>query len=206
MNKLAIAAALVLSGSVTAHAADLVINEPVVVADSILSSGIYVQLLGGVALGGILEHHENGEFDHDHDLAAGWAGSVALGYEFDNGLAVEVDILHTSRIEAEDDDEFATTSLMAGVKYTVDLTDTVAVYGGVGIGGIWADDHVWDERHSGLGYEVKLGAELAVTENIAVVGEYRFQNAFSPMPAEDNADDASLAPVHAVMAGLKLSF
>jgi opacity protein-like surface antigen len=206
MNKLAIAAALVLSGSVTAHAADLVINEPAVVADSILTSGIYVQLLGGVALGGALEHYENGNFDHDHDLEAGWAGSVALGYEFDNGLAVEVDILHTSRLEVGYDDAFSTTSLMAGVKYTVDLTDAVAVYGGVGIGGIWADDRILGERESGLGYQVKLGAELAVTENIAVVGEYRFQNAFSPMPGEDSPDDAALAPIHTVMAGLKLSF
>lgn len=208
MKKLAIAATLVLAGSMAAHAADLVINEPAVVADPILTNGLYVQLLGGVALGGILEHFDEGVFDHDHDMDAGWALSAGIGYEFDNGLAVEADVLRTHRTSEGDAEDFlTTTSLMGGLKYTFDVTDAIAFYAGAGIGGIWTQDEVWGGGETaGFGYQLKAGVEVSVTENIALVGEYRFQNAFSDMKDANDLDFSNLAPVHVVMAGAKLSF
>lgn len=206
MKKIAIAAALVLSTSFAAQAADLVIDEPVSVADPILTSGLYFELLGGVALGGTLDHFYLGDFDHDHDLEAGWALAGVIGYEFGNGFAIELDALHTQRSEEGYDEGLSTTSLMGGVKYTVDVSDTIALYAGLGLGGIWTDDWNLDDTTSGFGYQIKAGVEVDVTENIALVGEYRFQNSFSELKGSDFPDYGNQAPVSAVLAGLKLSF
>lgn len=206
MKKIALVAALVLSTSFAAQAADLVIDEPVSVADPILTSGLYVELLGGAALGGTLDHFDLGGFDHDHDLVTGWAAAGVVGYEFGNGFALELDVLHTARAEDGFDDGLTTTSLMGGVKYTLDITDGIALYAGLGLGGIWTDDVNLADTTSGFGYQLKAGVEVDVTENIAVVGEYRFQNSFSEMWGEDFPNFGNQAPVSVVLAGLKLSF
>ena len=205
MKKLAIVSAIILSASLPAAAADLIVEDPAI-ADPLVLSGFYANVLGGVALGGIVDHNFDGGGDHDHDLEGGMSFSAAVGYQFDNGLGVEVDLFHTSRDEDGYDYGLATTSLMAGVRYTVDLTDMISVYGGVGVGGIWTNDLIYEDKTTGLGYQLKAGVEVAVTENLALVGEYRYQDAFADMPGEEYADFANRAPVHAVMAGLKLSF
>jgi opacity protein-like surface antigen len=197
MTKLS-AAALIALGALTApaFAADLIIEQAPVVAAS--SSDVYVQLLGGAAL--------ESTFDDYYDIPASWAlaGVVGFGTGVD-GLSIEGDFFLSQSNYYDDEYTLTTGGVMAALKYTVDLTDSVSLYGAAGLGGVYlkdaeADTDYVDSEGWGAGYLLKAGLTADVAENIALVGEVRYTDAF------EEIDDVSLDGQAAVLVGLQIGF
>lgn len=204
MKLLPFAPLLVLLAS-PAFSADLVIEEPAFVPDAAITSGFYAQVLGGIALPGVQDWTEDGgDFAESWDLDAGYAISAALGVNLVEGLSAEFDVLHSHRAFTDFDDTSSLTSLMGNLKYTVDVSDTVALYGAVGLGYVWEDFS--GDDFGGFGYQLIAGAELEVADNISLVGEYRFQNTFAPMENVDDSTWTHQLPTHHVLAGIKFGF
>lgn len=189
----------------SAMAADLIVEEPVVVPDEVVLSGFYAQLLAGVALPGtqVFEGSGSGEWD----LEWGPAAAVAVGVNVFDGLSVELDALYTNRAfdPADADGASSTLSVMGNLKYTFALADTFDVYVAAGSGYIW-ETHLEDYDFGGWGYQLIVGAAFDVTENVALVGEYRFQDSFSPLENTDTPVWTHEVPKQVLLVGAKLSF
>ncbi len=188
-------------------AADLMLDEEMVAeVDTGFVNSVYFQILGGVTLGGEYEY----SLGSSYDLDAGYALAGTLGVVVVDGLSVELDVLHTYRTNsATDNVHIATTSVMGNVKYTVELNDMFNLYGAVGLGLI-AVDEIEDappevDDGSALGYQVIVGASADVAENIAVLAEFRYQNAFDGVELSNSGVYIDV-PTAAVLVGAKLAF
>ena len=139
MNKIRFfAAATALCFTTQGFAADLIVMSDDAPDMSALNSQIYVQLLGGVALPHDVTFYLGTDVDAVDPTVPGYAVAGTLGVVVYDGLSVEADVLHTFRDEeADGGDTYATTSLMANLKYTAHLNDMFSVYGAVGVGHIW---------------------------------------------------------------------
>lgn len=201
----ATAIACVLALSSTAFAADLIVDDEIVEEiDTEFVNSIYFQVLGGVALAGTVEYSPGSEYD----LVAGYAVAGAIGVVIVDGLSVEADIFHAKRdYDLSSDASVATTSLMGNVKYTAELNDMFSLYGAVGVGIISFEETEPGEvdSGSGFGYQLILGVSAEMTENIALVGEFRYQNSFGGLEITDTPVSATV-PTAAVLVGAKLSF
>lgn len=169
---------------------------------------VYFQLLGGVTAGG--EITQVNPATTIYDLSPGRALAGTIGVVVAEGLSLEADVLRTQRDYTDfPGDTFSTTSLMANVKYTAALNDTLSLYGAVGVGAIWGVDYFAnydDDYHvSGLGFQLIAGASAYLMENLAAIGEIRYQGSFGPLHDEPR-DDLRDTAVVAVTTGLKLSF
>lgn len=210
MRSILLGAAVVLAGAVGAQAADLIIDEAPVAADtSFVNSGIYFQLLGGVVQDLPVNYFEDGSDDGDADTDFGYSFAATAGVVVVDGLSLEADVLYSARDYAYDDeDTYSTLSLMANAKYTVQLSDSFSVYGAVGLGYVWGNE-TWssgEDDYGSFGYQVIAGAGLKLTDNITAVAEYRFQDTFDKNN-DLNDDYYGLSiPVSTVLAGLKFSF
>ena len=205
MNRLAVAAAAVLVSTSLSGAADLVvIDDPVVVPDETVLSGFYAQLLVGVALPGTQYWVSGIEGEWDMELGPAVAGT--LGMTVLEGLSVEIDAVYTDQqFDPDDYDGSASTfSLMGNLKYSFALGEDFGVYFAGGAGYIW-EQHLDDIDFGGWGYQVIAGASLDVTDNVAIIGEYRYQNSFAPLENVDDPDWTHEVPKHLVMVGAKLS-
>ncbi len=202
-----LSAGLVLAGAMSANAADLVVNDPVAVADAGVIDALYLQFLGGVALPGAqdwVSDFDSGEWALD----AGYAIAVTAGVVVIDGLSVEVDGFFTKRAFTDEDGSSSTSSLMANLKYSVDVNDTFALYGAAGVGFIHEAHETGGSEtgFNGAGYQLIAGVTADVTENIAVVAEYRYQNSFGPLVSEVYDDWTHQVPVHALLMGAKIAF
>lgn len=153
---------------------------------------------------GQVEHYYGGVYDHSDDLGAGLIGSATFGYAFDNGFAVEVDGVYLYRHELLDEDYITTFGAFANAKYSLAVTDAVSLYGALGLGILTSEDEIIGNIFTGLGYQVKLGAEFAATENLAVVGEYRLLGTLGP--AFGPFDEGHSFTSHSFLTGVKVSF
>jgi outer membrane immunogenic protein len=182
----------------TAYAADLIVDEApaaVVSAAGYDWTGLYVGVFAGAASGTV---DYTGEYDDapgvltegDIDVD-GWFGGVAAGANFQTGsfvLGVEGDIawsdisgsadIPASTSDASlDVDYIGTIRARAGVAF-----DSVLLYATGGFAyaggsiGITEIDGVIDasEDATFTGWTVGLGAELAITDNLSVKGEYLY--------------------------------
>lgn len=211
MNKIRFfAAATALCFTTQGFAADLIVMSDDAPDTSALNSQIYVQLLGGVALPHDVTFYLGTDVDAVDPTVPGYAVAGTLGVVVYDGLSVEADLLHTFRDEeADGGDTYATTSLMANLKYTAHLNDMFSVYGAVGVGHIWLsnfDGPPVSETFelSGWGYQLIAGVGAQVTENVSVVGEYRYQDTFNPY--EIGGDANMTVPTSSVLAGVKIGF
>lgn len=214
MNKFA-ALAAVLLGSLAAPAlaADLIVDQaPSAYDPSPVTSGFYLQLLGGTTLDGTLEYYspfylEDRELEVPGSLAV--AGVIGFGTGID-GLSIEGDFFLSQADYSGDDSYVLTTSAaMAALKYTVELNDTFSVYGAVGVGGVhyYDEDKVNDVIYMdawGTGYLLKAGVTAQIAENVALVGEVRYTDTFSRVEYE-NGYDYQLGTT-TVLAGLHFGF
>jgi len=185
-------------------AADLVVDEVPMAPPPSDSPSIYVQLLGGLAAG--LDSTFCGGIDcGDYPMDAGWAAAGTIGVVVMDGLSVEADVLAVSR-DFTDYGPLSSVSLMGNLKYTAAVTDTVSIYGAAGIGYIrYVDDYEdYGFIYSGLGYQLIAGAAVNVTDNVAVVGELRYQDTFGNALYEDDDTYSLDAPTAAAMIGIKL--
>jgi outer membrane immunogenic protein len=183
----------------TAYAADLIIEEPaapIVSAAGYDWTGLYVGVFAGASNGTVdwtsqyddedIGESPEGEFDVD-----GWLGGVAIGANLQTGMFVlgvegdiawadisgEGDIVDSDSVASLNVDYIGTVRARAGVAF-----DSVLLYatggfayagGSIGISEI---DGTIDasEDTTFTGYTVGVGAEVAVTENISIKGEYLY--------------------------------
>lgn len=183
----------------TAYAADLIIEEPaapVYEAAGYDWTGIYVGAFVGGTAGTVdwtsqyddeaLGASPEGEFDVD-----GWLGGVAIGANLQTGIFVlgvegdiawadisgEGEIEGSSSVASLNVDYVGTVRARAGVAF-----DSVLLYATGGFAyaggtiGISELDGTLDASADTTftGYAVGLGAEVAVTDNISIKGEYLY--------------------------------
>lgn len=200
MNKIALlagAALVTLSGS--AFAADLIVDEPAAMTTPAADTTLYFELLGGAALEGSLNY--DGDGSDDLPAAGAVAGVIGFGTGIE-GLSVEADAFYTQRDYSSGPNDYTlkTGTLMADLKYTVNLNDSFAVYGAVGLGGVYLHDEgstgtVYADSW-GAGYLLKAGVTAKVADQISLVGEVRYANSFNYIDDEQVGTTAVLAGVH----------
>ena len=185
MKRFILTAAAVVAMCSTAAAADLLVTEVPAEAPAPEASSIngYVQLMGGWTMPNTLSFSAEGDFD------AGWALGATVGIETPiDGVSVEVDVLRTWADAAGEGDpapdvSLISTSLMANAVYSIDLNDMFSLYGGAGLGIISLAEG-YDTSGSGAGYQVFAGVQAAVTENVALTLEARYQSSIENINME----------------------
>jgi len=205
IRKIIFASAIAVLAASPTLAADLVVEDPIDYADT-TDAGWYLEFLGGAAFGGILNHNSEGIVDHTHDLSTGYALAAVLGYEVVDNLSIELDGMITSRGIDESEYFLNTASLMAGLRYTLEVTDGFSVYAGAAVGGIWSNDEMWEGRSSGFGYQLKVGAAVEVAERVSLVGELRYQAPFTELLFSDDPDEGNSFGTAAALVGIKFGF
>ncbi len=228
MKKLifSVIAATLLTG--TAMAADLVVYEPINMADPVAAGNFYASIFGGAAF--------VNDFNYESDVLApavvdgamrfdtGYSVDAAIGYDFGNGLSVEGQVGHfsASLIDGnlgpqftEADGKASLTYGMINAWYGVDLGGiTPFIGGGIGIGSIAVDAEFdefpgspLDDSETTWVAQIGAGVGLAVTEDISLVGRYRFittgEVALINGAGHTNTGSAS---VNIVDVGLKIAF
>jgi opacity protein-like surface antigen len=175
-----VAAAAVLAGVGfgSAFAADLsatAVPAAAPVANDFLSR-LYVEGYAGIRLANTLDWDFN-----PYDLAQGTTFGGAIGLDTRiPGLSFDVDLMQVNSyyICCGSDDVLNSTSLMADVNYELPLGKTFGVFAGAGIGEIWLNyDHYY--KGSGPGYQLKAGVSAALTPQLSLFGEYKYQSAFN---------------------------
>ncbi|WP_421759344.1 outer membrane protein [Devosia sp.] len=210
MRKFAIAGGLVLAGAMSAHAADLIVDDAAAPMDtSLVNSSIYVQLLGGAVLSGDVDfYYDDDQYLGTSAFEAGYAIAGTVGVVVMDGLSVEADAMYTKRdYESSSDYNVSSASIMGNLKYTVPLNDMFSVYGAAGLGfiGYQFPDSTPDS-YGGLGYQLIAGVGAKLTDNITAIAEYRYQNTFDLAPDSDDYDYGIQAPTSTVLVGVKLGF
>jgi opacity protein-like surface antigen len=207
MRKLLLTSGLLLSTGYAAQAADLIImpeEEPVAVS---ASPSIYVQLLGGAALGLDVDFFEDGINDESYTMDTGLAAAATLGVVVMDNIAVEGDLYWTDRVfTTEPDYDLSTLSAMINVKAFLPVNEMFTLYGAVGVGYISYGVNPDEGNYNGWGYQLIAGATADLTENIAVVGELRYQSGFGEIPFENDDRYGIEAPTASALVGLKFSF
>lgn len=169
-------------------------------------SGFYAGIHGGYAWGTA----EVDSIDYD---ASGWLAGAQIGFRqqmdvFVLGLQTDLSLANLST-DPDDDtsgtlDWYGSTTIRAGVA----ATDAVLVYGlaGVAYGGMTAEslDETLDNTH--LGWTAGLGAEVAVTDNVSLFGEYAYTSFGDETYLFDAGESDLNASFHTVKAGLNFSF
>jgi len=193
----------------SAVAADLIVDKAVDYATP-AANGLYIELLAGVALPGTYEYTDPDPYSYDIPLGGALAGVIGFDTGI-GGLSVEGDVFASQR--DYDSWTLTTATAMAALKYTVDLDDTFAIYGAVGLGGFYLHDEeqdgsdVWVDG-VGLGYLLKAGVTAQVADDISLVGELRYANSFAPIEyvVPDSDTNTGQAGVAAALVGIKLDF
>ena len=184
-----------------AQAADLIVDEAVMpMMAEPAGPSLYVQGLVGLSVTDSLEFSGGPSFPLELGPAFGATLGINTGL---GGLALEVDAM-ASMHEQTETSRYGTQTLMINAKYSFTLTDGFDVFAGAGIGayGIIEDYDSGTGTTWATGYQVMVGATYGLTDQLAIIGEYRYQNSFEPI---DFDGDGTLAN-SAVLTGLKLSF
>lgn len=192
-------------------AADPIVPGPGAAATATqVSPQIYIEALGGVSLPGKLEFfHPAPNGVGELEVGAAFAGVVGLTTGID-GLAAEFDVFYTGRdytmLPPNLDGTTTMTTIMGDLKYTVDLTDTLSLYGAAGLGVL----RLQDSDSTGpftdgwkAGYVLKVGAATAIANNLSLIGEVRYMDSFEYFEAISPTDDRSRAATSAALIGLR---
>ena len=160
----------------------------------------YAEVYGGAALGTDTQY--NGV---DYAMDPTWAAGAAFGVDMGNGFSLGVDIMKTGDAEYQSESATLTTfSVMAEGEYALALNDTFAVYGSLGLGAInVAVSSGTTEDAWGAGYSAAVGVRAEITENMALFGEFRHQDAFDTVYL---FGDEVGAPTNTALVGVRLSF
>jgi outer membrane protein OmpA-like peptidoglycan-associated protein len=187
-----------------------------------LPAGWYVQGGAGgnflsdadIEVGGI-------EREAEHDI--GWLGTGSVGYAWQNGLRLELEGAYRSNgidtiAGAAGTGDVTSTNIMANLIYQYQTTGWVVPYLGFGIGaGHVSLDSVGpvggpptttvDDSDWAMAYQVLVGLEHAITDNLGLNLAYRFL--YQPdvsLTAANGAGVDTKYLSHAVMVGLRWSF
>ncbi len=125
------------------------------------------------------------------DLSAGFGFNATLGADMLQTpmgvLGAQIHILHTTQQFPAYPGEFmGATSFMFRGTLTQPVTDTIDLYGALGLGGIFLnEDYSTGGTGFGLGYQAGLGFNVKVAPNISIGLEGTYQNTFSPIDASN---------------------
>jgi len=189
---LATASALAISLAGSAMAADLVIEEPAPVVVPVMDwTGPYIGVHAGWGTGTIdwnwVDFPDN-TFDFD---VSGWLVGLQAGYnwQMDGGFVFGLEGDITWNNFEGDDDDIDDDAFDPSIDWSGSLRgragfgfDTVLIYGTAGLAfashEIDAfDDFAWNnDSNTHVGWTVGVGAEVLVTDNMSVRGEYRFSS------------------------------
>jgi outer membrane immunogenic protein len=216
-RSLLVGASLIAMAS-TAYAADLIVDEapaPVVSAAGYDWTGLYVGAFVGAASGTVewegdyadtplVAPDASGDFDVD-----GWLGGLTAGANFQTGsfvLGLEGDIGWadisgegaidgSSSIASLNVDYLGTLRARAGVAFDSVLLYATAGFayagGSIGISDLDLDGVDGEEDATFTGWTAGVGAEVAITDNISVKGEYLY-TALSSDDVVFSTDDYNL--------------
>lgn len=221
---LSLIAAALLTG--TAFAADLQVYEPVEMTDPVAAGNFYASVFGGAAF--------VGDFDFESDVNGGTPGSMsfdtgysvdaAIGYDFGNGLSIEAQLGHINAesngvtydgADGSSDGPASMTYGMLNAWYGVDMGGlTPFIGGGVGVASLAIDADFpalptasIDDSEVTWAAQVGAGLSLAVTEDISLIGRYRYMMtgdvSLTDVDGDENTGSASASIVDV---GLKFAF
>lgn len=164
----------------------------------------YVKAYGGVTAPNTLT------FDGvEYDVDAGWLLGGAVGAAITENIAVELDGTYSSAAYSGSGDLINAGTLMANVVVSADVSDQVAVYAGVGLGGVGAqyDDGTASDWAYTAGGQIFAGVEFAVADNVSIFGEARYQAAFDTITVDHGGHDDELGVSRSsLLAGVKFGF
>ncbi|SFZ85839.1 outer membrane immunogenic protein [Devosia enhydra] len=169
-------------------------------------SGFYAGIHAGYGWG--TTDIEGADFD-----ASGWLAGGQIGFRqqmdvFVLGLQTDLSVANLSTdedlIAGGTADWYGSTTIRAGVA----ATDAVLVYalGGIAYAGVTATDGVEDISNTHLGWTAGVGAEVALTDNVSVFGEYAYSSLGSQTYEFASGDTDVSFDTHIVKAGLNFSF
>ena len=174
---------------------------------------IYAKVFGGVTLADNLAYESPATY-YDTDAGTAFGGAIGFDTPID-GLSVEADILHSSaEYTGAGGNYLAGTSVMGNLVYTALLNETFALYGGVGAGAIFVHydtpiNSFYDADGIAPGFQFIAGASAALTEQLDLFAEYRYQGTFGDVTMTRTSDSYTY-PLEfkrsAVLAGLKIDF
>lgn len=206
-----IGALMLSSGAV--HAADLIIEEPLPIAASAYDwSGLYLGVHAGYLSGeaGVVEGDIIG--DINGGVAGLYAGynvqmdNIVLGVEGDFGIAA---VSGTGTVVPPPGDEYIydlnwNGHLRARGGFAADQF-LVYVAGGLAFANHTLSEGAWSNTQTHVGWTLGVGAELAVTDTVAVRAEYLYDDYGS---ADYMLEDPYTAVLkgHTVRLGLSVSF
>ena len=199
--RLLVAALLLAASPVAAQAGDIAMPQ-------IGSGDFYVQVLGGAIAPSNIEFWESGLHDDFFYGRTGYAIAGTVGVIVLDNLAIEGDVLLTSRQGPYEYDAaldtVTTASAMVNAKAFLPLADMFTLYGAAGVGVIQTTTG-W-QAYNGLGYQVIGGASAAVSDNVAIVGELRLQDTFGTATGVDYSYETLKGPTMTALVGVKLGF
>ncbi len=164
----------------------------------------YAEVYGGAQFGS-QSSYSDGIDNLDFDMDPGTSFGAAFGMTTPvPGLAVEFDIMRTESVYTDfTDATISTLSFMGNLEYAIPITDGVDLYGAVGLGVQQLHyDYLITAVGWGAAYQAAAGGRVDVTENVAVFGEYKFQNTFELV---DTGTYSYGMPTHSLLAGLRVS-
>jgi len=162
-------------------------------------NSIYIQAYGGLRVPDNLLFDGTG-----YDLGIGTSLGASVGVDTSvPGLSAEVDYFKSSASYTALGTTLDSQSLMVDGVYGLPIPLVgLKPYVGAGLGAVNVT-YKSGASGTGLGYQLKAGVQGSITDQLSWFGEYRYQQAFSPVGVgPDTAEYAS----HSIVGGLKLSF
>jgi outer membrane immunogenic protein len=211
LSRIFLAGASLVAMASSAYAADLIIEEAPapIIATAYDWTGLYVGVFAGAGTGTVDYTVVDGDtidIDDDFDVD-GWFGGLTAGANFQTGtfvLGIEGDIAwadHSGTTDITltagdselsfDTDYLGTIRARAGMAF-----DTVLLYATGGFAFAGGSVHITDidgtedasEDTNYTGWALGVGAEMALTENVSVKGEYLYTS-LSSDDVDFSADD-----------------
>ena len=163
----------------------------------------YAEVYGGAAIGTDSTFGTTG-----YGMDSTWVAGAAFGVETPvPGFSIGLDVMKTGEAEFSDypGESLSNFSVMAEGEYALALNDSFAVYGSLGLGAINIafDDGSTVQDGWGAGYSAAVGVRANLTESLALFGELKHQDTFSPV--DIGGSDVS-APTNTALVGVRLSF
>lgn len=160
------------------------------------------------------------------DLGTGYSLDGALGYDFGNGLMIEGQLGFLSSntgdlsipgfgITTDTDGRLNVTYAMANAWYGLDIGYGISPFLGGGIGYSWLDVEATyplsgsplDDTASAFAWQLGAGAMFDVTDQISVMGRYRYLDTSEfTIQDDDGTDVTGDFNTHIVDIGLKFKF
>jgi opacity protein-like surface antigen len=174
-----------------------------------LAQGPYAEFSLGSGIGGQVEN-EFGIVLDDFDVEPGFLVSGAGGFEFASGFRLEGEIIYfDNKLDTENDPflqklHMQGGALLGNVVFAPDLGLMVRPYVGVGVGAAVAEiqDTFLGVRSKadddGVAWQVKAGAEVDITDRVALTGGYKYLNVLT----EDDGDEVD-GFFHAASVGIR---